>query len=93
MSDDQPTGHSYEIATIKDLFDVPAERREACCRQILLFLLTQELLFGEKAKEATKAIVWTDDGDNSVDVDLGKEGRFVLQVTKDSQPQAQEGGT
>lgn len=74
---------TYHIATIQDLLKVPPERLRACLDQIELAVHTLQLTTGNKAR-LPDGITWTDDGDNSVDLQINDES-WRLEITKGSE--------
>lgn len=74
--------NSYTITTIADLLLVPADRREACVKEILLSLLTAELALGDDAAKAFREMTWTDDGDRSQTLRVNGQDMLHLKVTK-----------
>ena len=74
---------TYEIRTINDLMKVPADRRDACWKDIKLALAAVELAIGSENTEL-EILTWTDDDDQSVTVvDQNGVDLFALEVTKD----------
>ncbi len=75
------TAPSYSLTTLKDLLSVPVDRREDCVREILYLLALHELAFGEEARDAEfKNLVWTDDGNRSVALQLGDDDQLRLDI-------------
>ena len=74
---------NYEIRTINDLLKVPADRRDACWKDITLALAAVEFAIGSENTEL-EILTWTDDDDPSVTVvDQNGVNLFALKVTKD----------
>lgn len=74
---------TYEIRTINDLLKVPADRRDACWKDIKLALAAVEFAIGSENTELG-ILTWTDDDDQSVTaVDQDGTELFSLKVTKD----------
>ena len=74
---------TYEIRTINDLMKVPADRRDACWKDIKMALAAVELAIGSENTEL-EILTWTDDDDQSVTVvDQNGVDLFALEVTKD----------
>ena len=72
---------TYQLATFHDLLAVPAERREACMRDIQYGLLVHELGYGEDAKNVTFGpLSWTDDDDHSVQI-VNADGTVALELS------------
>ena len=72
---------TYQLATFHDLLAVPAERREACMRDIQCGLLMHELAYGEDAKNVTFGpLSWADDNDHSVQIVDG-DGNTVFELS------------
>ena len=60
---------TYKLSAIADLLLVPADRREACVRNILYVLALHELTLDAAAVGAMVGpIVWVDDGDLSASI-------------------------
>lgn len=72
---------TYSIDRIGDLLAVPADRREACMRDILLALDLLELAAGDNQAEITAPIQWTDDDDPRINLDLGYD-TLTLECTR-----------
>jgi hypothetical protein len=78
------TAPRYVLRTIADVLLIPADRREVFWREYTLALGTLELMAGEHAHAGlTLPFVWTDDGDESVSLDMIGE-RFTVEITKDA---------
>lgn len=77
---------SYKIEKISDLLAVPADRREACMRDLLYGLALHEMAFGEDAQKALiGAVEWTDDDDHSATLHDPDGGIILsLNITKDA---------
>lgn len=76
---------TYQLATLHDLLSVPAERRDACMRDIQYGLLMHELAYGEDAKVVTFGpLSWTDDNDHSVQIVDG-DGNTVFELSVEKQ--------
>ena len=74
---------TYEIRTINDLLKVPADRRDACWKDIKLTLHAAALTIGSE-NASIECVTWTDDDDRSVTaVDQDGAELFSLKVTKD----------
>lgn len=74
---------TYEIRTINDLLKVPADRRDACWKDIKLALAAVEFALGSE-NASIECVTWTDDDDQSVTaVDESGVNLFALKVTKD----------
>ncbi len=74
---------TYEIRTINDLLRVPAEKRDACLRQIQYALVLHELAFGKDSqKVGLDVITWADDADRTVRLLDDNENEIVtLRIT------------
>lgn len=72
---------TYEIARITDLLQVPADKREACMRE-LLYALDLLDLAGEDVRAGLQAIRWTDDDETNVTLEVNGEELLRLEVTK-----------
>ena len=73
---------TYEIRTINDLLKVPADRRDACWKDIKLALSAVEFAIGSENTELG-ILTWTDDDDQSVTVvDHDGAALFSLKVTE-----------
>jgi hypothetical protein len=74
---------TYSLTTIADLLLVPADRREACMRDLLYALATNELAFGEHARAVLKLpVLWLDDDSPSCTIKANGETLLTLEVTK-----------
>lgn len=76
---------TYRLEGFNDLLDVPADRREACMRDILYSLAVHELAFGDEAKQTPiGSLLWTDDGMHNIDIQ-DQDGNPVvsLEVTNE----------
>lgn len=73
---------TYEIRTINDLLKVPADRRDACWKDIKLTLAAVEFAIGSE-NTSIECVTWTDDDDRSVTaVDESGAELFSLKVTE-----------
>ena len=76
---------TYFIQHIKDVFLVPAEKRDACFRDVQYAMALMELALGEDAGASCKGILWTDDDNHSCSLridDGTEEIALALEVTK-----------
>lgn len=80
MTDIKPK--TYRIDRISDLLAVPIERREACVRELLYGLALLDLAAGDECSPELQSLVWTDDGETTIDLDLGGEEQLRLVVEK-----------
>lgn len=74
---------TYRIDRIHDLLAVPIERREACVRELLYALALLEFAAGTEAEPEAQAMVWTDDGDQTIDLSINGDQSLRLQVEGD----------
>jgi hypothetical protein len=70
----------YYITSVADLLKVPADRREACAKELLLLLDLVDLANGDSDDVQPQAMVWTDDGDKSVTLEANGETLLMLKV-------------
>lgn len=70
---------TYEISTLADLFKVPLDRRQAMFRDMEYAMAMAEFTFTDRAGELFTGLVWTDDGDHSVNV-TDKDGETILSL-------------
>jgi len=75
---------AYRIESINDFLAIPAERRQACFRELELALLTHELAFGDGAQVAPVGVLhWTDDSNASVELqDIAGQQMLRLEVSQ-----------
>ncbi len=78
------TAPTYHLSSIADLLDVPADRREACLRDLLTVLELQEFVFGDDAKAAVvMPMDWTDDGSPDVCLTDGRGNPLITLAIKE----------
>jgi hypothetical protein len=56
---------TYQLREIRDLLQVPIDKREVCMRELLCALALFEFAAGGGEPDIT-GMTWTDDGDSSV---------------------------
>ena len=72
--------HTYRLNGFIDLLNIPADRREACMRDILYSLAMHELAFGEDAKETPiDSLIWEDDGKHNIDI-CDQDGQSIVSL-------------
>lgn len=69
---------TYRLERISDLLQVPIERREDCVRELLYGLALLDLAAGDECNPELKSLVWTDDGETTIDLDLGGDNVLSL---------------
>lgn len=62
---------TYRLYRISDLLQVPIDRREECVRELLYGLALLDLAAGDECNPELQSLVWTDDGESTIDLDLG----------------------
>lgn len=73
----------YRLERIEDLASVPSDRLEACLRDIQYAVELFHLGVGENPCGVKMgAVIWTDDGNHSVDMTLNDEPLLSLSVTQ-----------
>lgn len=73
---------AYRLERIRDLLQVPIERREDCVRELLYGLALLDLAAGDECNPELKNLVWTDDGQTTIDLDLGGDNVLSLVVER-----------
>lgn len=83
---------TYRIETIKDMLQVPADRREAMFRELEFSLALCELTRGDRA--SLESFTWIDDGKIEIRIDSpGGDDGVMIRVVKDSQAAGTREGT
>lgn len=78
----------YKIESLRDLLNVPMERRRECLRQLEYALALHEFAVGSAAGIPTRdfVMVWLDDGDRTIDYSLNGEPLLTMEVTDNGPP-------
>ena len=80
MTDDKPTGRTFDIATVSDFNKVPAGRREACLHEFIVWLgmmdFTDAVLDKHPHKKPT-SFIWTDDGEQTAELIFRASGQEI----------------
>ena len=73
---------TYDLVKLEDLLQVPADRREACMREVLYALALHDLAIGDGQSQGWRSVSWTDDDDMRIDLHFGGgEPMLTLQIT------------
>jgi hypothetical protein len=73
---------TYRLERIEDLAAIPSDRLEACLRDIQYAVELFHLGVGENPSGVKMGtVIWTDDGNHSIDMTLNGEPCLSLKVT------------
>ena len=73
---------TYKLVTLEDLLQVPADRREACMREVLYALSLHDLVIDADQPQGFYSMTWTDDDEKLINLRFGEsEQSITLHVT------------
>ena len=73
---------TYKLATLEDLLQVPADRREACMREVLYAMSLHDLVIDADWQRDFYSMTWTDDDEMRINMRFGEsEQTLTLHVT------------
>lgn len=102
MSDDHDAPR-YQIETLKDMLDIPAERVDAFLEDLRRYLQQGQALLNslnavaksdtgrEELFEMAGTMIWIDDGKHDQQYNLPGGGSFNVETSKDDEPQPPSG--
>ena len=62
---------TYELVTLEDLLQVPADRREACLREVLYAMALHDVAICGNQFRGFHSMAWTDDNDMRIELQFG----------------------